>query len=73
MPTPKPGACLDEDSAPEVSPAAVSRPGDLWRQGDHLLLCGDALEAASYSRLLADSPSAMVFTDPPYNVAYISR
>jgi DNA modification methylase len=60
----------DEDSTPEspVTPVTVS--GDVWRLGDHVLLCGDALDEASYSELLAGTPADMIFTDPPYNVAY---
>jgi ParB-like chromosome segregation protein Spo0J len=63
---------LDEaDQLPEVDRAepAVSRPGDLWRIGNHALLCGDALNKDSYARLLGSKKAQMVFTDPPYNVA----
>ncbi|MBV6486910.1 MAG: hypothetical protein GHHEDOFH_00847 [Pseudorhodoplanes sp.] len=48
--------------------AAVSRPGDLWRLGEHLLFCGNALDLSAYRTLLADEKAEMVFTDPPYNV-----
>jgi DNA modification methylase len=48
---------------------AVTRPGDLWRIGNHFLLCGDALKSASYHHLLGNSKAQVVFTDPPYNVA----
>jgi DNA modification methylase len=56
---------------PEVDRAAptVSADGDLWQLGDHLVLCGNALEAASYKRLLGDERVQLVFSDPPYNVA----
>ena len=60
---------------PEVVPElerdrpAVSALGDLWKLGKHLLLCGSALEQASYQRLMGDERAQMVFTDPPYNVA----
>lgn len=47
---------------------AVSRLGDIWQIGDHALLCGDALKAESYRRLLQGKRAQMVFTDPPYNV-----
>lgn len=47
-----------------------TKPGDLFALGDHLLLCGDAAEVASYERLLRDDRAAMTFTDPPYNVDY---
>ncbi|HLI12750.1 MAG TPA: DNA methyltransferase [Alphaproteobacteria bacterium] len=46
----------------------VSRLGDLWILGRHRLLCADALEPASYQKLLGDQTAQMVFTDPPYNV-----
>ena len=53
---------------PDRSKPAVSVPGDLWRLGDHLLLCGDALKQESYAVLMGDDRAEMVFTDPPYNV-----
>jgi DNA modification methylase len=60
----------EADSIPEIdrSAPAVSRPGDCWQIGDHFLLCGDALKALSYERLLHGKRAQMVFTDPPYNV-----
>jgi DNA modification methylase len=59
------------DAVPEPDPDAppVSRPGDLWRLGDHRLLCGDATKATSFKRLMAGKRAQMVFVDPPYNVA----
>lgn len=46
----------------------VSRPGDLWQIGPHRLLCADALDGASYSRVLESQRANLVFVDPPYNV-----
>lgn len=46
----------------------VSRVGDLWQLGRHRLICGDALDARVYQRLLDGKRAQMVFTDPPYNV-----
>jgi len=43
--------------------------GELWRLGDHRLLCGDATVAADVDRLLAGRRADMAFTDPPYNVS----
>ncbi|MFO1148309.1 MAG: DNA methyltransferase [Alsobacter sp.] len=57
------------DQLPEVDPnRVVSRPGDLWLMGKHRLLCGSALEAASYDRLLQGERVQAVWSDPPYNV-----
>ena len=53
--------------APGASP--VTQPGDLWRLGDHLVICGDARESATLDNLMTGSASArIVFTDVPYNV-----
>ena len=42
--------------------------GDLWRLGNHRLLCGDALDADCYTAVMQDGLAQMVITDPPYNV-----
>jgi len=42
--------------------------GDLYKLGDHMLYCGDALEPKSYEVLLGGRKADMVFTDAPYNV-----
>ena len=47
---------------------AIAVHGELWRLGRHKLLCGDALDPVSYSRLFGNERAAMIFTDPPYNV-----
>ena len=47
---------------------AVSQPGDLWLCGAHRLICGDALDPATYARLMDGARAAAIFTDPPYNV-----
>ena len=56
------------DRIPAMADQVVSRPGELWRLGRHLLLCGDAREAAHYRRLMDSETAGLVFTDPPYNV-----
>ena len=61
----------DADQVPEVdrSVPAVSREGDLWHIGEHMLLCGNALRRESYARLLNGTRAHMIITDPPYNLA----
>ena len=54
---------------PDVSGASVSRIGDLWRLGRHRLLCGDARDETAHGELMETERAAMVFSDPPYNVA----
>jgi DNA modification methylase len=57
-----------EDAVPEPPVHAVSRPGDVWLLGRHVLVCGDAREANAYDLLLGDERVDLIFTDPPYNV-----
>ena len=59
-----------EDELPPIDASAtpVSRAGDLWVLGEHHLLCGDALHAESYARVLGTDKADMMFADPPYNV-----
>lgn len=59
----------DPESLPEPEDGpAVSELGDVWCLGRHRLVCGDALEAASYERLMGGELADACFTDPPYNV-----
>ncbi len=58
-----------EDRLPAIPDGpTVSGLGDLWLLGPHRLICGDALQAETFERLLDGEPAQMVFTDPPYNV-----
>lgn len=47
-------------------------PGDLYAVGEHRLLCGDCTIADHWEQLLGDRLADLVWTDPPYNVAYDS-
>ena len=46
----------------------VSREGDFWRLGDHVLLCGDSLNERSYAIVLGERKADAVFTDCPWNI-----
>jgi DNA modification methylase len=63
-------AAEPEDEVPPVSPyqIAVTQPGDLWLLGKHRLICGNALDATDYRKLLGNKRAAAVFTDAPFNV-----
>lgn len=49
-----------------------TKPGEIIRLGDHILVCGDSTDPDTYRKLLGQDPVDMIFTDPPYNVAYKS-
>ena len=58
----------DSSTGLDTDAPTVSRPGDFWQIGRHRLLCADALDGASYTRLLGGQKVQLVFVDPPYNV-----
>lgn len=47
--------------------------GEIWRCGDHQLMCGDVLEAENCRKLMGGGRAAMLFTDPPYGVSYADK
>ena len=42
--------------------------GDIWKLGDHRLMCGDATDQLNYDLLLRGEKIDLVFTDPPYGM-----
>lgn len=56
------------DGPEELPPQPVSKLGDLWRLGDHWLLCADSTDPSSYARLLDGDLADAIFTDPPWNI-----
>lgn len=63
----------DPDDAPAVDDKGppTTAPGDLIILGRHRLLCGDSTKAEDLARLMGGTLADMVWTDPPYGVAYV--
>lgn len=63
---------LPEDIEPAPPPREPdSKPGEVYELGSHRLVCGDSTDPASWEDLLAgDDDPRMVWTDPPYGIAY---
>ena len=68
-----PAALTDEDDVPEVPVDPVTRLGDVWLLGHHRLMCGDSTSIDAVDLLIAGKKVDLIFTDPPYNVAFNGR
>jgi len=60
----------DEDDVPEAPEEPTTRLGDVWILGKHRLMCGDSTSIDAVEKLMDSQKADMVFTDPPYGVAY---
>lgn len=55
----------DEDEIPEkVEPR--SKPGDIYRLGDHRVMCGDSTSIDAVEKLMNGEKAELCFTSPPY-------
>ena len=63
----------DEDEVPEAPEEPITKRGDVWILGNHRLMCGDSTSVDDVDKLMAGQKADMVFTDPPYNVAFNGR
>jgi len=60
----------DEDAVPEPPDIPVTVEGDVWVLGNHRLMCGDSTSIDAVEKLMDGQKADMVFTDPPYGMAY---
>ena len=63
----------DEDEVPETPEEPISKLGDIWKLGNHRVMCGDSSLEENKTKLLNGNNVDMIFTDPPYGVDYVSR
>lgn len=59
-----------DDEIPEIPEEPKSKLGDLYILGNHRVLCGDSTKIEDVERLMDGKKADMVFTDPPYGIAF---
>jgi DNA modification methylase len=64
------GSWTEDDDAPGLPDAPVSRRGDVWVLGRHRVMCGDSCSVDDMRLLAAGERLDLWLTDPPYNVDY---
>ena len=62
----------DEDDAPELPVVAKSKVGDVWKLGNHRLMCGDSTSEKDVAELLKPFVGKKIhcISDPPYGISY---
>lgn len=60
----------DFDVDAELKKPALTKQGDVWKLGQHRLVCGDSTKAETFTLLMDGKAANLVVTDPPYNVNY---
>ena len=63
----------DEDAVPELPRKPRTQAGELVRLGPHRLLCGDSTKPEDLRRLMGGARADLLWTDPPYGVAYVGK
>lgn len=61
---------FDVDAAAAEIDEPQSKLGDIYKLGQHRLMCGDSTSETDVLKLMDGTVADMVFTDPPYNVDY---
>lgn len=69
----------DADAEPQMSKAEelaekwCVKSGQLWKLGEHRILCGDSGNVADVQRVMMQDRACLVFTDPPYGVSIAKK
>lgn len=64
------GGLTDPDEIPQPPKKAKTQLGDIYILGRSRLLCGDSTKEEDVRKVMNGEQADMVWTDPPYNVAY---
>jgi len=59
---------VDEEHEAVTAKGAITKPGDIWKLGEHRLMCGDSTSAADFAKLMRGNKAQMCVTSPPYGV-----
>lgn len=67
------GEDKESESEPQVFGEPKVKRGQVWKCGNHRLMCGSSTDKKDVKKLLDGATMDMCVTDPPYNVGYHSR
>lgn len=62
----------DVDDLPDKAPS-ITNAGDIWLLGKHRVMCGDSTNSVHVIELTNGKKVDLIWTDPPYGVAYVGK
>ena len=63
----------DEDAVPEAPEIPKTVIGDVYKLGNHRLMCGDSTSVDAVERLMGGVVPDLIQTDPPYGMSAVSK
>ena len=57
---------ITEDEIPDLMPEPTAKLGDIYKLGNHRLMCGDSTDREAVKALFGDAQPFCIVTDPPY-------
>lgn len=67
----KQGSVEEDEYEAEIPVDPKTRLGDIYRLGNHRLMCGDATSEGDVKRLLDGKQADLLLTDPPYGISVV--
>jgi len=61
---------VEDDEVPELPGTATSKLGQMYKLGEHVIMCGNSTSEEDVNKLMGGEKAQMCFTDPPYNIDY---
>jgi hypothetical protein len=63
----------DEDAVPETPEEPITKLGDIWKLGNHRVMCGDSTMIDDVEKLIKGEKADMLYTDPPYGIKIVTN
>ncbi len=64
---------VDEDQVPEVPEEPKTKLGDIYKLGNHRLMCGDSTSIDNVEKLMNGIYPDLIHTDPPYGMNAVTK
>jgi hypothetical protein len=64
---------INEGELPDLPEIPITQIGDVYQLEKHRLICGDATDQLVLEKLMEGNLADLVWTDPPYGVAYVGK